>query len=828
MVMRTTLNKHLESANYNIEEKALMSVRLGLSPLSKALSMRRALNFNLLPSALALAVSMPIAGYVQAQEIELDIPAQPLGTALQAFGQQSNLQVLYSPTDVQGKTSTAVKGKQEPKQAIAILLKGTGINYTLQGNAVTISAVATSGLELGATQVTANQLGTVTEGTGSYTPGTIATATRLVLTPRETPQSISVVTRQVMDDFGLNAIDDVMRHTPGITVSTYDTERTNYYSRGFSIVNFQYDGIPTLRDAQYSAGQTLTDMAIYDRVEILKGATGLLTGAGGPGGTINLIRKKPTSEFKSSIELGAGSWDNYRTQVDVSGPLTETGNVRGRAVAAYQDKHSFLDHYSRKTGVLYGILEFDLDEDTLLTVGADYQDSDPKGSSWTGTRTIFDATGNKLDLPRSFNNGPKWGSWQQYSHTVFATLEHNFDNGWVTKGQYNHQVNGYDAPLGYISQDSATASSIYARKYVGDTTSDSLDVYASGPFELFGREHELVIGQSLSISKWKAKDYTATTYFGNSYDFYNWHGQAIEPLWTATKVNDETTRQTGTYVTGRFSLTDELHLLLGSRIANYQVTGTSDTQESGKVVPYAGLTYDLNDNFTAYASYTEIFQPQTQYRTRTRAMLDPNEGKNYEFGIKGEFFGGRLNSSLAYFEVHEENRPIADTVWNSQPGVDYSYVGTKTKTKGYEAEVSGELAQGWQLQAGYTHKVARDDDNKKVATWEPEDQVSFYTTYKLQGSLDKLTVGGGARWQSAGWQTVNNWGYPGGGRSEKFTQEPYWLVDLMTRYQVTENLSATLNVNNLFDKHYYTNIGFYDSAYPGDPRNFMVTTRYDF
>ncbi|MBI6631992.1 TonB-dependent siderophore receptor [Pseudomonas paralactis] len=805
-----------------------MSVRLGLSPLSKALSMRRALNFDLKPCALALAVSLPMASYVQAQDIEIDIPAQPLGTALQEFGRQTNLQVLYSPTDVQGKNSTAVKGKQEPNKAIATLLTGAGVSYGLQGNTITISAIASSGLELGTTQVTANQLGTVTEGTGSYTPGTIATATRLVLTPRETPQSISVVTRQVMDDFGLNAIDDVMRHTPGITVSTYDTERTNYYSRGFSIVNFQYDGIPTLRDAQYSAGQTLTDMAIYDRVEVLKGATGLLTGAGGPGGTINLIRKKPTSEFKSSIELGAGSWDNYRSQVDVSGPLTETGNVRGRAVAAYQDKHSFLDHYSRKTGVLYGILEFDLDENTLLTVGADYQDSDPKGSSWTGTRTIFDATGNKLDLPRSFNNGPKWGSWEQYSRTAFATLEHTFDNGWVTKGQYNHQINGYNAPLGYISQDSATASSIYARKYVGDTTSDSLDVYASGPFELFGREHELVIGQSLSISKWKAKDYTASTYFNNSYDFYNWHGQAIEPLWTATKINDETTRQTGTYVTGRFSLTDELHLLLGSRIANYQVTGTSDTQESGKVVPYAGLTFDLNDNFTAYASYTEIFQPQTQYRTRTRTMLDPNEGKNYELGLKGEFFEGRLNSSLAYFEVHEENRPLADTAWNSQPGVDFSYIGTKTKTKGYEAEISGELARGWQLQAGYTHKIARDDDGKKVATWEPEDQVSFYTTYKLQGNLDKLTIGGGARWQSAGWQTVNNWGYPGGGRSEKFTQDPYWIVDLMTRYQVTENLSATLNVNNLFDKHYYTNIGFYDSAYPGDPRNVMVTTRWDF
>lgn len=794
--------------------------------------LRRAVRLAVLGASLASLSGLALMpAQVMAQSLTAyQVAPGPLSTALAEFGVQAGVTISFDTEQARHLTTDGLKGSYSVEEGLSRLLANSGLQAQRQSNGgyVLVANSTDDALELGATQITANQLGTVTEGTGSYTPGTIATATRMVLTPRETPQSISVVTRQAMDDFGLVAIDDVMRHTPGITVSTYDTERTNYYSRGFSIVNFQYDGIPTLRDAQYSAGQTLTDMAIYDRVEVLKGATGLLTGAGGPGGTINLIRKKPTSAFKSSIELGAGSWDNYRSQADVSGPLTETGNVRGRVVAAYQDKQSFLDHYSRKTGVLYGILEVDLDENTLLTLGADYQDSDPKGSSWTGTRTIFDATGKKLDLPRSFNNGPKWGSWEQYSRTAFASLEHTFDNGWVTRGQYNHQINGYDAPLGYISQDSATASSIYARKYVGKTTSDSLDVYASGPFELFGRDHELVIGQSLSISKWKAKDYTATTYFNNSYDFYNWDGDAAEPLWTATKFNDETTRQTGTYVTGRFSLTDELHLLLGSRIANYQVTGTSDTQESGKVVPYAGLTYDLNDNFTAYASYTEIFQPQTQYRTRTRAMLAPNEGKNYEFGLKGEFFGGRLNSSLAYFEVHEENRPLADTAWNSQPGVDYSYIGTKTKTKGYEAEISGELAKGWQLQAGYTHKIARNSDGDKVATWEPEDQVSFYSTYKLQGSLDKLTVGGGARWQSAGWQTVNNWGYPGGGRYEKFTQDPYWLVDLMTRYQVTDNLSVTFNVNNLFDKHYYTNIGFYDSAYPGDPRNMMVTTRWDF
>ncbi|KAF6686169.1 TonB-dependent siderophore receptor [Pseudomonas sp. EKM23D] len=805
-----------------------MSARLGLSPLSKALSMRRALHVNLKPSALALAVSLPLAGYVQAQALEINIPAQPLGTALQEFGRQTNMQVLYSPTDVQNKSSATVKGKLAPEQAIAALLKGSGINYSLQGNAITISANSSSStLELGATQVNANQLGTVTEGTGSYTPGTIATATRMVLTPRQTPQSISVVTRQAMDDFGLTGIDNVMRHTPGITVSTYDSERTNYYSRGFAIQNFQYDGIPMTRNAPYSAGQTLTDMAIYDRVEVLKGATGLLTGAGGPGGTINLVRKKPTAQFQGHVELGAGSWDKYRSEIDVSGPLTETGNVRGRAVAAYQDEHSFMDHYQRKTSVFYGILEVDLDEDTLLTVGADYQDNDPKGSSWSGSSPVYDSAGNPITLPRSFNNGAKWSKWEQYSRTAFATLEHTFSNGWVAKGQYNHQINGYNAPLGSLASPNPTTglSSVYGQKYTGETISDSGDMYLTGPFSMLGREHELVIGSSISSSHWVGKDYYSPTFTNNVIDFYNWNGDSIEPNWGDVGFkNDETTRQSGVYMTGRFSLTDDLHLLLGTRIANYQVTGTSDTKDTGKVIPYAGLTYDLDDNYSLYASYTEIYLPQTAYRDASNKMLEPDEGTNYEIGLKGEFYEGRLNASLAYFEVHEENRAEFDSTADKSL-VDNPYKGITAKTKGYEAEISGELAPGWQLQAGYTHKIIRDQSGTKVSTWEPEDQVNFYTTYKLTGPWDKLTLGGGARWQGEGWQYLNN---SPKRTTEKFSQDPYWLVDVMARYQVTDNVSATLNVNNLFDKKYYTNIGFYNSSYYGDPRNVMLTTRWSF
>ena len=774
----------------------------------------------------ALAQSAAVQSY--------DIPAGPLSSALNRFAQQAGVAIIFQSSDLEGLSTPGLHGAYNEQGGFEALLRGSGYTAVKSANGYMLDALPAAGgaLELGATQVSANQLGTITEGSGSYTPGSIATATRMVLTPRETPQSISVVTRQAMDDFGLNSIDDVMRHTPGITVATYDSDRTSYYSRGFAIKNFQYDGIPILQDPQYSAGHTLTDTAIYDRVEILKGATGLLTGAGGPGGTINMVRKKPTREFKAHIDVGAGSWDNYRSEIDVSGPLTESGNVRGRAVAAYQDKHSFMDHYKRDSEVYYGILEVDLTPDTLLTLGADYQDNNPKGSSWSGSASLFNSKGDRISNPRSFNNGAKWSSWEQYTRTVFSTLEHNFDNGWVVKGQYNHQINGYNAPLGALLDPDATTgqAKILARKYTGEYVSDSGDLFATGPFSLLGREHELVIGGSVSKSHWTGKDYTNANMVNNAYDYYNWKGDSLEPDWgNVTSYNDETTRQTGTYVTGRFSLTDDLKLMLGTRVANYTLTGTSQAKDTGKVLPYAALIYDINDTISAYTSYTEIFLPQSYYRDRNNKMLEPDEGTNYELGLKGEFFDGRLNSSLAYFEVHQDNRPEADTAYNgnpTNPDIDYAYKGIKATTKGYEAEISGEIMPGWQLQAGYTHKVSRDQGGTKVSTWEPEDQINLYTRYKLTGDLDKLTLGGGVRWQSTGWQMLTNWNK--GGTVEKFSQDPYWLVDLMARYQISKNLSATVNLNNVFDKSYYTNIGFYNSSYYGDPRNVMVSTRWDF
>ena len=786
-------------------------------------------------AATTLSTHLAYADTVNVAAQAYDIPAGPLGTSLNRFAQQAAVAIVFQPQALEGLQSPGLKGNFATQDGFDRLLQGSGYRAVkgVQGYALQAIATASSGtMELGPTEVTATQLGNVTEGTGSYTPGTIATSTRLILTPKQTPQSVSVVTRQHMDDFGLNNVDDVMRHTPGITVSAFDTERSNYYARGFSINNFQYDGIPsTARNVAYSAGNTLSDMAIYDRVEVLKGATGLLTGAGSLGATINLVRKKPTADFQGHATLGAGSWDNYRSELDVSGPMTDSGNVRGRAVAAYQDKRSFMDRYSRKSPTYYGIMEFDLSPDTLLTVGGDYQDTLPTASSWSGSFPLINSKGERNSVKRSFNNAANWSSWEQYTRTVFAMLEHDLGDGWVGKLQLDHKINGYHALMGSIQGDQPQpdgTANLTSGKYTGDTVSDSADLYVSGPFSLGGREHELVLGGSISASQWKGKGYWNLA--PNTVDFNHWRGHATLPDWgSAQSLIDDTVRQTGAYVTTRLNLADDLKLLLGGRVVNYQVTGNNPSyRESGRFVPYVGAIYDLNDTYSVYASYTDIFMPQENYnRDRENKLLEPDEGQNWEFGLKADFLDGRLNASAAYFEIHESNRALSDDEYNNQTPIpsNYAYKSSKAVTKGYEVEVSGEIAPGWQLQAGYTHKVVRDDKDVKISTFEPEDQVKLYTTYKLKGNLDKLTVGGGVRWQSVGWQDIYNNPHKG---YEEFSQDAYWLVDLMTRYQVTKNVSATLNLNNIFDKSYYTNIGFYNSAAYGEPRNVMVTTRWDF
>lgn len=777
-------------------------------------------------AALGMALSMQAA---LAQNATFNIPAQPLAPALAAFAQQSGLQLAFPPELVQGKQAPAVTGTQDVKQALAELLRGSGLEGRVEGKTLTVQPLPAPVAQrnLAEVTVTANQLGEITQGSGSYTPGTIATATRLVLTPRETPQSISVITRQKMDDFNLTSIDQVMEHTTGVSIVTYDSERTQYYARGFAIQNFQYDGIPMSRDSAYSAGNTLSDMAIYDRVEVLRGATGLLTGSGDPSATINLIRKKPTRNFSGHVSASAGSWSNYRGEIDIGGALNESGSVRARGVASYQDRQSHMDRYERKTGVFYGIVEADITPNTLLTVGADRQDNKPTASTWGGI-SLLDSKGNFNRMPRSFNAGANWSHWDQYTRTNFATLEHNFDNGWVTKLQLNHQTNGYDASLGsaaggYPDPVTGAGTSMWRGKYVGRTVSDAGDLYASGPFSLLGRQHELVVGGSLAKRRWKNAGYNIVDGSDGLIDnFYQWNGSVPEPLWGSTPsyTDDETTRENGLYATARWNLRDDLKLITGGRVSNYR-NKVQQQDESNVFTPYVGAVYDINKNYSVYASYSGIFRPQSVQDEQGRT-LDPLDGKNYELGAKASFFEGRLNASAAIFEMLQDNYAVESG--GKTPSGNEAYRAIQgVKTRGWEAEISGQLAPGWQVQAGYSHSIAR-QNGQRVSTLTPANQFSLYTSYRASGDLAGLTIGGGARWQDKTWGDV---GLAAGGNVVHTVQD-YWVLDAMARYEFSKQLSATLNVKNLLDKKYYTIFNWYGTYTWGEPRSVNVNVTYKF
>ena len=804
--------------------------------------------FGLPMVSLPLLGALPGQAMAQSASQQFQIAAGPLGTSLSLFATRAGITLTFDARQTQGRQSTGLLGNFSVEDGLARLLAGSGLRAQRQSNGgyVLVPAGNGSALELGATSIDGQWLGETTERSGSYTTGVTRTATKLPLSIRETPQSVTVVTRQQMDDQGAKSIADVLRNTPGVAGQVWDSDRTEFSSRGMVITNYQYDGVNTVYDGVYNEGVTQVDMATYDRVEVLKGATGLMTGSGDPSATVNLIRKKPTAQFQASLTGSAGSWDNYRGEGDISGPLNDSGSLRGRFVGAKQDRKGYQDHYQQKKEVWYGILEADLSPDTLLTVGIDQQTTTPRGTSWTGNPVFF-ADGGRTDFSRSFNPGADWSRRDFQSRTYFASLEQALANDWTLKLSLNQMQSDHDTRLGSASggnPDRATGDGMffYWGRWEGHRVQNSADLSLSGPFSLFGREHDLVVGFNNSTSRQTGATYDTSLFAMVPGSIYDWQGDIDRPVFPKNGKYEQNKRQNGAYIATRLKPADDLSVILGTRVSNfkydddYNYDGLNpsfqDSQagykQHGVVTPYAGVVYDLDDTWSVYASYTSIYQPQTN-KDANGATLAPVEGDSYETGIKAAFLGGKLNASLALFRIEQDN--VAESIGTNPVTNEGIYRAIEgATTKGLELEVAGEPLDGWNISAGYTYARTRDADEQRIfgfpmTTTKPEHLVRLFSTYRLPGALDKVTVGGGASWQSAFYGNIWN---PVLNDYSRIKQGGYTLVDLMSRYQYDEHLSFTLNANNVLDKRYLSGLGNFDTTYYGEPRNVMVTTRWEF
>ncbi len=769
-------------------------------------------------------------------------------SVLNRFAEQAGIFLAGHNDLASDKRSPGLTGEFTEQQGLQRLLQGSGLQAHPQGHRGYVLKVAQESLlELDATHIAAQALGAITENTHAYTTGSTSSATGLPLSLRETPQSVTVITRQQLDDQGSTSIADALRRVPGISVQNYDSERWEFSSRGLPITNFQYDGVNTDYDGVYDYGTTSTDMVTFDRVEIIKGATGLMTGSGDPSATVNLIRKRPTRAFQASVSGAVGSWDNERSTADIAGPLTDSGNLRGRFVGAYQDRGAYMDHYRNTRDIGYGILEADLTPGTLLTLGIDQQNTRSRGASWTGF-PMYDSDGSRTHFSRSFNPATDWSRRDFDNQTLFASVQQQLAQDWALKVSYDRKHRQHDTFLASASggnPDPATGEGMfmYMGKFKGDQVQDNLDLNFSGPFNWLGREHQLIAG-FMSISTRQDIPVHGSIYPPVGESIEDWNGEYAKPDIPKVGDNDIVRRQTGLYVATRLKPSDDLALILGTRVSQFSADDDIDYidpatpdlhdryRQTGVVTPYAGLVYDLDDRYSLYSSYTRIYQPQMS-KDAERKLLDPVQGNSYEAGIKAEYFGGRLNASFAVFRIEQDN--LAEYV----SGVDSESVYRAVQgavTKGFELELAGEVRDGWNLSAGYSYNHTRDARGDYVygailQTTAPQQMVRLFSTYRLSGALEKLTIGAGVNWQS---EFFGNVLQPdpndpiNGGQPSKITQHSYAVVDAMARYRFNDHLSTTLNVKNLFDRTYYTGLGNFGTGFYGEPRSLQLTTRWDF
>ncbi|MGI3131366.1 TonB-dependent siderophore receptor [Halopseudomonas pachastrellae] len=794
----------------------------------------------LLGSTVMLASGATHADTTTARHYE--VAAGSLENALNQFGRQAGILLSYDPALVRDHQAGQLRGEYGVLEGLQQLLRGTGLQAIPQADgSYSLAPLQTAEgvTALPAMLVSTQGASATTEGSDSYTTESMASSTGLELAIRDTPQSVTVVTRERMEDQNLTSISKVMEQIVGIeanSTSSLGSDGVTYMARGFSVENYLVDGVPR-PPGIYGFTEETADMIAYDRIEVVRGASGLMSGMGSPSASVNLIRKRATDTPQAHINLQAGSWDLYRGEVDVSGPLIDSGRLRGRLATAWQESDSFIDREHSEQQAAYGILEADLTESTTLSAGFEYQDFTNEGASRGGI-PLFYTDGSHTHLSRSTNSGTDWSDFSRDSLNIFATLDQQLNDRWKLQLHAEHKTGGYDESLGYVyaralDRQTGAGGNLYMTRWAADLALTAFNASLQGSFDWLGQEHQLSFSAFHADYTEKGDNYHGwyTAALADSIAFYqngNWPKPDLGAIGGTFGTDVKTTAFTAA---ARLNPTDRLHLLVGARVSDWQQddwtktaagakTTTPITNENGVVTPYAGLVFDLTEQWSTYASYTAIFEPQNEQDISGKT-LDPLEGNNYELGLKGELMDGRLNATLSVFQLQQENLAVSLGPGFVTPNGAQAYrAEAGAESEGFELELAGELAEGWQVAGGFARTTTENSTGDHINRYIPDNTFKLFTTYEWDQLLHGLTVGGNLRWQD---EAVAEDAGPNG---EDFVQDSLFLVDLLAKYRVNEQLSVALNLKNAFDKTYYSGMQ-YIGRY-GEPRNLVASARWQF
>jgi outer-membrane receptor for ferric coprogen and ferric-rhodotorulic acid len=650
-------------------------------------------------------------------------------------------------------------------------------------------------------------------------------ATGLPMDIKDTPQTISTIDQGEMADFGLTGSNEALGLATGITVQQYETNRATFNARGFDIQLTQLDGLGMTNSWGTVVGRE--DTFLFERIELIRGANGLLTGVGNASGTINYVRKRPTNVDGGQFNTTLGADGLKRAALDYNKVLTQDGAWAGRLVVAHEDKDSYIRDLHDKRSTVYGVVDGQIGRDGMLTVGVTFNDSKQDSPMW-GSLTLLRSDGTQADFDTGSSTSADWTYWNTRTKSAFVEYTHSLAQDWEAKLTYNYRHGDEATRLLYAYSLTGVLNpddtGLVGWPYRSATTTDNrvLDASVSGQFSAFGRKHSLLAGLNRSNEKTSTGTYEALTHKSDTLPAFPYDGDAYaEPTWgprTPSTSGEQTL--TRLYAASRMTLTDQVKAIVGVNAVRLERSGASmygtaatntyypDTEE---VSPYFGLTYDFTPDILGYASYSDIFQNQDQ-TDYNGEYLAPMKGVNAEVGVKAEWLNKSLLTTFALFTAKQDGlATYAGKISGGTLDGNEWYEPKDVKSKGFEVEATGRLGKNAKVTVGYTHLILTGPDGNDIYEWVPRNTLNFRVDSRVP-MLPALRLGLGGRWQS----DVSKIG--------SVKQGSYLVANAFAAYELNKDATLRLNINNLLDKKYVGGL-VYGAIY-GAPRSTAISLEY--
>ncbi|WLH80114.1 TonB-dependent siderophore receptor [Pseudomonas sp. FP2335] len=666
-------------------------------------------------------------------------------------------------------------------------------------------------LELDAISVTTDAYESATGPVNGYRATRSASATKTDTALRDIPQSISVIPATVLKDLGSTNVERALEFAGGVSKQNNFGGLTLYeYSvRGFTTSEFYQDGFSANRGYP-----STPDTANIERIEVLKGPAASLYGRGDPGGTVNIVTKKPQPEAFTTLQTSAGSWDRYRTALDVNTPLDSEGHVLSRVNLAVEDNHSFRDHVQSKRVFVAPSFSWQLDPDTTLLVESEFV-----RHSSTFDRGIVAAPG----VSRStFLGEPNDGDIDNHNNRIQAALEHHLNDAWSLRLASHYKQGslwGDASENRALNADGHTLNRRYRERSMG--WHDSItQLELRGLFDIGSWQHELLVGTEYEDYR---KNERVTAIAGSPYaiDLYNPVYGQIKPNGTRSGTDFfEQTKSHALNLQDQIVFTERLRGMVGARFEHFEQRIDDFTRNAppGKqthdaFTQRAGLLYQLTPEVGVFANASTSFKPNSGLDANSKGFK-PEEGVGYEVGIKSELFDDRLSATLAAFHIEKEN------VLTLDPATNLNRAMGKARSQGFDLQLTGQVTDAVRVIGAFAYidaQVTKGDTAIPAGSrilGVAKRSGSLLGVYEFQdGALRGSDVG-------AAFTYV---GDRSGEAGTSFELPAYHTVDVLAHYKATENVTVGLNLNNLFDEKYYERSYSNYWVNPGEPRNLTVS-----